>query len=89
MRFAFDENKSQSNLEKHGIDFRAVQELWNDPDLLQLQARTENELRFVLIGRIACKHWSVVITYREETVRIISARRARNKEVLLYESQRI
>jgi uncharacterized DUF497 family protein len=85
MQFVFDPEKSRSNLEKHGIDFVAVQALWDDPDLLRIAARTEDEPRFLVIGRLADKHWSVVITYRDETVRIISARRSRKNEVLLYE----
>jgi uncharacterized DUF497 family protein len=31
------------------------------------------------------KHWSVVVTYREQRARIISARRSRKEEVALYE----
>ena len=86
MLFEFDANKSQANLHKHGIDFIAIQALWDDPDLLLIPARTEDEPRFLANGRIAGKHWSVVITLRGAAVRIISARRARKNEVLLYES---
>jgi uncharacterized protein len=39
-----------------------------------------------VIGRIEGKHWSAVVTYREQQVRIISARRSRKEEVALYES---
>ena len=38
--FEFDENKSQTNMEKHGIDFTIAQQLWNDPDLLEIPAKT-------------------------------------------------
>ena len=38
--FEFDERKSQGNLEKHGIDFLEAQELWKDPDLLEIPAKT-------------------------------------------------
>ena len=84
--FEFDDDKSQSNLKKHGIDFRAAQELWEDPDLLELKAKSDNELRFLVIGRISEKHWSAVVTYRNEKIRLISVRRSRRKEVDLYES---
>lgn len=84
--FEFDESKSNGNLEKHGIDFIKAQALWNDPDLLQIQAKSEDEPRFLLIGRIALKHWSAVTTYRSEVIRIISVRRSRVKEIELYES---
>lgn len=83
--FEFDDDKSRANLVKHGIDFEAAQELWQDPDLLEIQAKTEDEPRFLIIGRIGAKHWSAVVTYREGRIRLISVRRARNREVELYE----
>jgi len=84
--FEFDEAKSLSNREKHGIDFVDAQQLWSDPDLLEIPARTQDEPRFLVVGRIADNHWSAVITYRTDRVRIISVRRARVEEVTLYES---
>ena len=83
--FEYDERKSDSNLEKHGIDFVDAQALWADPDLLQIPARTEDEPRYLVIGVIDSRHWSAVITYRGDTVRIISVRRSRIEEVMLYE----
>ena len=87
--FQFDEEKSQSNAQKHGIDFVRAQQLWNDPDLLEIPARTVDELRFLLIGMIEAKHWSAVVTYRDGSIRIISVRRSRPEKVALYESQDI
>lgn len=87
--FEFDDDKSQANLEKHGIDFHAAQELWKDPDLLEIQANSESERRFLVVGRISDKHWSAIATLRNEKIRIISVRRSRNKEVELYESEGI
>lgn len=84
--FEFDEAKSQANLSKHGIDFVAAQELWSDPYLLEVRAKTEDEPRFLLIGKIGEKHWSAVVTYREGRIRLISVRRSRKKEIELYES---
>ncbi|MEJ1338964.1 MAG: BrnT family toxin [Candidatus Sedimenticola sp. (ex Thyasira tokunagai)] len=82
----FDETKSQINLEKHGIDFISAKKLWDDPDLLEIPAKTTDESRAIVIGTIAGKHWSGVITYRCRNIRIISVRRSRKKEVALYES---
>lgn len=80
-------NKSESNKGKHGIDFVEAQALWNDPDLLEIPAKKlEDEIRYLLIGKIGQKHWSAVITYRNDFVRIISVRRSRGKEVDYYES---
>ncbi len=84
--FEYDEQKSASNLKKHGIDFIDAQALWLDPALLEIPARIEDEPRYLAVGRIGLKHWSAVITYRESTIRIISVRRSRDEEVELYES---
>ncbi|HZL65490.1 MAG TPA: BrnT family toxin [Thermoleophilia bacterium] len=45
------------------------------------------EPRFVVIGLIGGRHWSAVVTYRGEVVRLISVRRSRAKEVATYEGQ--
>jgi uncharacterized DUF497 family protein len=84
--FEFDTDKSQANLEKHGIDFLDAQALWKDPDLLEIRARSYDEPRFLAIGLIGPKHWSAVVTYRNAIIRLISVRRSRAKEVELYES---
>lgn len=83
--FEFDERKSQTNLEKHGIDFVDAQGLWRDPDLIEIPAKTTDEPRSLVIGRIAGKHWSAVITPRGDSIRIISVRRSRIEEVAIYE----
>ncbi|RLA27464.1 MAG: BrnT family toxin [Gammaproteobacteria bacterium] len=86
MEFEFDPGKSDRNRAKHGIDFIDSQKLWNDPNLLEIPARTEDEPRFIVIGQIEAAHWSAVITYRSDVIRIISVRRSRDEEVVLYES---
>ena len=85
MEFEFDEAKSDANKAKHGIDFIEAQALWLDEVLLEIPARTEDEPRSLVIGMIGDGHWSAVITYREERIRLISVRRARAEEVALYE----
>ena len=84
--FEFDATKSESNRTKHGIDFVEAQDLWNDPMLLEIPAKTDDEPRYLVIGLIDRKHWSAVTTYRGVNVRLISVRRARTEEVILYES---
>lgn len=86
MIFEFDPDKSAANLRKHGIDFVEAQRLWEDPNLLEIAARTADEPRFLIIGRISSKHWSAVITYRGDRTRVISVRRSRAEEVALYEN---
>ena len=84
MDFEFDPAKSGANLKKHGIDFVGVQALWSDPDRLEIPARSLNEPRTQVIGRIGDVVWSAFITRRDDRVRIISIRRARNEEKAAY-----
>lgn len=86
MDFEFDPQKSSKNLAKHGIDFVEAQRLWDDPMMLEIPARTEDEPRSIVIGVIDSKHWSAVITIRDSNIRLISVRRSRLEEVALYES---
>ena len=73
--FEFDATKSQTNHDKHGIDFVAAQVLWKDPYLLEVYAKSEGE-----------KHWSAIVTRREDRIRLISVRRSRKQEVELHEN---
>jgi len=86
MEFEFDPRKSESNKQKHGIDFHEAQELWSDPDYIEIPVKTSDEPRFLVIGKISGKHWSGIITYRTDKIRIISVRRSRKEEVDIYES---
>jgi len=81
--------KAVGNKRKHGIDFEEAQELWADSGLVEIPARTTDEPRWLLVGKIAEKHWSAVVTRRGENVRLISVRRSRDEEVAIYESQDI
>jgi uncharacterized DUF497 family protein len=85
LEFEFDQEKSQANKEKHGIDFTEAQLLWLDDMLLEIPAHTTDEPRFLIIGKMGNKHWSAVVTYRQDRVRIISVRRSRKEEVEIYE----
>lgn len=89
MNFEFDPEKSSANEAKHGIGFEEAQELWNDPPLVEIPARVTDEPRWLAIGTIAGRHWSAVITRRDENIRLISVRRSRDEEVTLYESEDI
>ena len=84
--FEFDKKKSASNLTKHEIDFVEAQKLWYDPGLIEIKANCNNEPRFLIIAKIKRKHWSAIITYRKDKIRIISVRRSRKSEVELYEA---
>jgi len=85
--FEFDQAKSEANKAKHGIDFVEAQALWFDEMLIEVAARTQDEPRYLVVGLIGERHWSAIITYREDKIRIISVRRARDEEVALYEGE--
>ena len=89
MEFEFDPSKSNLNQNKHGINFVEAQQIWFDVNRVKIPARTEDEVRFIIIGKIKDKHWSAVITYRDTKIRIISVRRSRKEKISLYESRRI
>jgi uncharacterized DUF497 family protein len=84
MDFEFDRAKSAANLKKHGIDFIGAQALWNDPDRLEVQARSLDEPRSQINGRIGEVVWSAFVTVRGNRIRIISVRRARDEEKAAY-----
>ena len=86
--FEDDEDKSKSNKLKHGIDFEEAKQLWIDTELVEVPAKTTDELRYLVIGKMYGKHWSGVITYRGNRIRLISVRRSRTEEVEIYESSR-
>lgn len=86
MKYEYDENKSVSNKQKHGIDFEEAKQLWDDDRLLEIKTSFSDEERYVNIGKIQNKFFTVVVTYREDKIRIISARRSRQKEIEIYES---
>jgi hypothetical protein len=84
MDFEFDPAKSAANLKKHGIDFIGTPALWSDPDRLEIPARSLDEPRTQVIGRIGDLVWSAFATIRGDRVRIISVRRARDEEEAAY-----
>jgi len=86
IKFEFDLEKSAANREKHGIDFVQAQSIWGDADYIEIPLKTDDEMRFMVIGMIDGKVWSGIITYRGESVRIISVRRSRKEEIAIYES---
>ena len=98
MNFEYDEYKSKLNQLKHGIDFEEAKALWEDPYTFELksnyaQPRSQSYLdqgedRFLVLGRIKSKNYTAIITYRNNSTRIISVRRSRKEEIKLYESIR-
>ena len=86
MEFEFDSHENEHNKKKHGIDFIEAFKLWDDPDRIEIPVHTDDEKRFVVIGKIADTYWSGIITYRGEEVRNISVRRSHREKIEVYES---
>ncbi len=88
MKYEWDAGKRQRDLEKHGIDFLDVQKIFSHPVLMRHDGRQDyREERWVGIGLM---EWLVIVVVftepNEETIRIISARKAKTHEKENYES---
>lgn len=86
MTFEFDPAKSLANQEKHGIDFEEAQWLWLDDERVELPSKEPREACYLVIGVIRGRRWAAIVTYRDDRIRVISVRRARKKEIEIYES---
>ena len=84
MKFEFDSVKSRKNKEKHGIDFDEAQALWIAATV-EVPLETDGEPRWAVVGKIESSFWTAVITYRGDSIRIISVRRSREEEKAIYE----
>ena len=82
--FEYDAVKSRANAAKHGIDFEAVQKMW-DGLVVAAPARFVGEDRMMAIGQIDGRHWTAIVTERGPALRIISARRSRANEIKIYQ----
>jgi uncharacterized protein len=89
MLFEWDENKNESNLKKHGIDFNDAITIFDDDERLEAadQRNEYGEERIQVIGQAKPGVLFVVYTWRHgNTRRMISARTASKKEKHLYYS---
>lgn len=87
MKFEWDENKHQNNLRKHGIDFQEAYEIFNNPILRRIDSRFDyGEARWTALGMTHKRVVLVVYTeLDEETIKIISIRKATKNERKTYE----
>ena len=82
MKFEWDENKNNKNVEKHHIDFEEASEIFEDGDRINYPDDRKNygEKRWITIGTVLEFIYTVVYTIRRDAIRMISARRANRKE---------
>ena len=86
--FEWDENKSKTNLRKHGYEFEDASQIFYGPVVLRRSNRN-NETRWVAVGSLQHRLIAVIFTKRAEAVRIISARRARKHEERAYRNAKM
>jgi hypothetical protein len=88
MKFEWDESKNQSNIRKHGVDFRQAVYVFADPFALSIpdDEHSEDEERWLLLGNNLNEQILLVVhTFRyDEVIRIISARKATQNEKATY-----
>jgi hypothetical protein len=82
--FEWDALKDSKNFTKHGIKFSKAIELWNDAGLIILPSKYPNESRYLAIGKLSSKHWTAIFAERGNVVRLISVRRSRETERIIY-----
>ena len=91
MRFEWDDEKAQANIEKHGVTFGEATEVFYDPNALEDydSEHSEEEARFFIIGLSSRRLLYVIYAERTgDAVRIISARKADKAERETYERTR-
>ena len=84
LAFEYDQKKSLSNKQKHGLDFEEAQFLWFDFRSIAISARTVGEPRQLLIAELNGEIWSAIFTYRNNAIQIISVRKSKNSEKEIY-----
>ena len=80
--FEWDDDKAESNFAKHGISFPDARDVFNDPLAIEGEDRslTYGEIRWRIIGTGKGRVLTVIYTEREDTIRLISARKSTRAE---------
>lgn len=86
MNFEWDENKNKVNIEKHGIDFPYATRVFLDNQRIDLPdiRKDYGEKRHIVFGNIEERVFVVAYTIREHKIRIITARKANDRETKKY-----
>ncbi len=88
MEFEWDENKCETNIRKHGIDFVDAKKVFDyDTVILEDDRFNYGEQRLIALGLLQGRIIVVVYTERNHIIRIISARKATNNEQKIYVNQ--
>jgi uncharacterized protein len=88
--FEWDDEKAESNRRKHGVSFEEAATIFNDPNIATVfdPDHSKSEERFVSIGMsVITRLLTVIHTFREVRIRLISARKATTAEKKKYEKK--
>jgi uncharacterized protein len=84
----FDPANSAAGLAKHGIDFERAQDLWTNERTVLVRTAFPHEERWLAIGIVEDRYWTMVYTKRKARVRIISVRRSTDVEIRRHQDTR-
>ena len=85
MKFEWDKKKNQSNYEKHGLSFEDVELIFESKTISFKDDREDyGEERFITLGELKNRVVVVVHTQRDFVTRIISMRKANEREKKIY-----
>ena len=85
MRFEWDEAKRLANLQKHGIDFADVENVFADEVYTIVDDRFDyGEIRYLSLGLLFGEIIAISHTETDEIIRFISARKAEKHEQETY-----
>lgn len=87
MQFEWDEDKRQSNLAKHEIDFLDARQLFDGRPVTQTRSPYANEERYITVGVLYRRFVAAIWTIRNGNIRFISVRRARRQEIASYHGE--
>jgi len=82
LEFEWDPEKEKINLEKHGVSFLTIAEMFENPMVEHVDDRRDyGEVRIIGLGQLEGKIYRAVYTWRsDKRVRIISGKKARRHE---------
>jgi uncharacterized DUF497 family protein len=88
MSISYDPDKNLRNIEKHGLDFDRVSDFdWDNAWIYEDQRNAYNEVRYIAYSTLSGRLHFVCFTETEEGIRVISFRKANNREVARYEKE--
>jgi uncharacterized DUF497 family protein len=88
MSISYDSSKNQRNIEKHGLDFKRVSDLdWDKAWIYEDERNEYNEVRYIAYSTLGGRLHFVCFTETEKSIRVISFRKANDREVKRYEQK--